>query len=596
MPARTKKSKAALQREDKKKSDTVKEMPSTSQNNLLQNKEKIASRSVIAGTLHQGDVRFQYPGVQCTYISFWALLLMENKEPLLWNADDVDSCIIDGNARFLEHCFKNNIHPRQLLVKELPELMKVSDCLITLHQLDSDIKVGTLDQNISANESNSIFSTMEGAILRCFDLFSSCFLVCGGQTIAIAKRQNMFFVFDSHSRGKDGLLHHAGSAVLLSFIDIQVLISFIKQLFLESLCMKVSEQFELVPVTISKQSNSNEMRCEAVSCIMNIGLNTESRTSYKDLNIPSVNDQANTVLSVNSSSPPKHQITSSHERGMHSYFDDKQKCTTECRETKSQNNKSDFSKHAARKEYMRGYMSMRRNDDSFRKQSNVLSLKSMNKLLCTEEGRQRHNEQAAGSRQNIVSTEEGRKMYNKQCAYRMKKLTSSEEGRQKQKDRNAERMKRILSTEEGKQKHRTRSAEGMKKMLSTEEGRQKHRKRSAEGMTKILSTEEGRQKHRKRSAERMTKILSTEEGRQKHRKQSAEGMTKIHSTETGRKKHKKRSAEGMKKIRETEAGSQYNRIKASNAIRKLRANEEYLLYANNRESNRKRKLRECEEF
>ena len=99
-----------------------------------------------------------------------------------------------------------------------------------------------------------IFSTIDDAILSSFDLFSSCFLVCGGQTIAIAKRQNVFFVFDSHSRGKDGLLHHAGSAVLLSFTDIQVLISFIKHLFIESLRTTVTEQFELVPVTVSKQS------------------------------------------------------------------------------------------------------------------------------------------------------------------------------------------------------------------------------------------------------------------------------------------------------------------------------------------------------
>ena len=134
MPARTKKSKAALQREDQKRSgskiDTYEVLPSTAQNNLLGNEEKTALCTVISGTLHQGDVRFPYPGVQCTYISFWALVLMENKQPLLWNAGDIDSCIVGGNARFLEHCFKNNIQPRQLLVKELPQSITVSNCLI----------------------------------------------------------------------------------------------------------------------------------------------------------------------------------------------------------------------------------------------------------------------------------------------------------------------------------------------------------------------------------------------------------------------------------------------------------------------------------
>ena len=58
---------------------------------------------------------------------------------------------------------------------------------------------------------------------------------------------------------------------------------------------------------------------------------------------------------------------------------------------------------------MRGYMTKRRNDNSFRQESKALLLKSMKKLLSTEEGTLRHNEQAAESRPNMVSTEEGRK-------------------------------------------------------------------------------------------------------------------------------------------------------------------------------------------
>ena len=570
MPARTKKSKAALQREDQKKSDsknaTVKVLSSTSQSKVLQDKEKTAVCTVISGTLHQGDLRFQHPGVQCTYISFWALVMMENKQPLFWNADDIDSCIVDGNARFLEHCFKNNIQPRQLLVKELPQSLKVSNnCLVKLRQLDSDIKVGTLDQNISKSESTSIFTAIEEAIVSCFDLFDSCFLVCGGQTMAIAKRQNIFFVFDSHSRGKDGFLHHAGSAVLLHFTDIQVLISFIKQLFIESLCIAITEQFELIPVTFSKQSNGKEMGSETGSCIMNTGLNTETQTSCKELNISSVNDPAKSATSAMSSfSPLKNENTSSFEGDMHSNVV----------ETKIQSHKLNSLKHVARKEYMRSYMAMRRNDDSFRNESKALSLKSMKKLLSTETGRQRHNEKAAESRQNMVSTEEGRKMRNEQSAERMRKSISSVEGKRKHQDRSAEGMKKMLSTEEARQKHRKRSAEGMAKMLSTDEARQKHRKRTAEGMAKLLSTEEARQKHRKRSAEGMKKMLSTEEARQKHRKRSAEGMAKMLSTKDGKQKHKKRSAEGMKKMLSTEDGKQKHKKRSAEGMKKMLSTED----------------------
>ena len=266
MPARKKRSKAATQREETKRSDgkndKVEEKPTTFQNIPLQSIEKTVSCCVISGSLHQGDVRFLFPGVQCTFISLWALVLMENKPPHLWNTADINECIIDGNDRFLEHCFNIQIQPRQLLVKELPQSINAGQSFIKLDQLDGNIKVGTLDQQSFKNATVGIF-TIDEAILRSFDQFTSCFFVCGGQTIALAKRQNNFFVFDPHSRGKDGLLHHAGNAVLVSFTDVQVLIAFIKQLFLESLRLKPSEQFELVPVTISKQSVLKENASEA---------------------------------------------------------------------------------------------------------------------------------------------------------------------------------------------------------------------------------------------------------------------------------------------------------------------------------------------
>ena len=113
---------------------------------------------------------------------------------------------------FLNIVFSIQSQPRQLLVKELPQSINTGKSLIKLDQLDSNIKVGTLDQQSLKNTTVGI-CTIDEAILKSFDQFTSCFLVCGGQTIALAKRQNRFFVFDSHSRGKDGLLHHVGSAV-----------------------------------------------------------------------------------------------------------------------------------------------------------------------------------------------------------------------------------------------------------------------------------------------------------------------------------------------------------------------------------------------
>ena len=98
MPARKNRSKAATQREESKRygCKNGKEKSTIFQNIPSQSMEKTISRYVISGSLHQGDARFLYPGVQCTFLSLWALVLMENKSPHFWNTDDINGCIIDG--------------------------------------------------------------------------------------------------------------------------------------------------------------------------------------------------------------------------------------------------------------------------------------------------------------------------------------------------------------------------------------------------------------------------------------------------------------------------------------------------------------------
>ena len=117
MPRRKKRNKAAIVREEKKKFDSETEPVNKAMPSTLQNIPSSINCSVVSGTMHQGDLRFQNPGVQCTFISFWALVLMENKSSLLWNRHDIDLCIIDGNERFLEHCINIKSQPRQLLVR-----------------------------------------------------------------------------------------------------------------------------------------------------------------------------------------------------------------------------------------------------------------------------------------------------------------------------------------------------------------------------------------------------------------------------------------------------------------------------------------------
>ena len=246
---------------------------------------------------------------------------------------------------------------------------------------------------------------------------------CGGQTIAVAKRENIFFVFDSHSRGKDGLLHHTGNSVLVSFTEIEILIGFIKELFIKSLCLSPSEQFELVPVIISKQNNTAKEDRDA-TCVVDSGPNTE-------LEMLSEEPDLSNPIAFDSYSGQFGKDIDLHMRDMQSYFTGQKKRDTDYRQPTISNNDFEKSRHVSRKEYMRAYMQKRRDDTSFRKRSHEISFKSVQNLRKTEGGRQRLKKQSAERKKRMLSSEKGRERHNKQTTEGMRKMLSTEEGRQK---------------------------------------------------------------------------------------------------------------------------------------------------------------------
>ena len=475
MPGKSRRRKAAEQREEKKKQC------------MEHDANSVSNYRVISGNIHQGDIRFKYPGIQCTYISFWALLSMKNKDPLSWQANDVDLCVREGNDNFIEHCIKLKTKPKMLLVKDLPQSVSATNSVYECIQSDDDIITGTLNNPISGDSAGFPFVGFDEAVGSGLSISNSCLFICGGQTIAIAKEKRHFFIFDPHSRGQDGFLHPTGSAVLVSFSEIQCLISFLKSLLIDSLVFSPKELFELVPIKISKQTDKKSKAFH----------NKEQGTHTGRILTPDtvVNESVQNLLDCR-----KPVIAPDHDRAIELYFADQKKRDKEYRTNKE---RLDRCETKNRNKYMRQYMQTKRKNKLFQKQENVSAQSRMEKIRATEQGMLKNRTRAAEGMRQMLSTAEGRKKHN---------------------ERSSKRMKRILSSEAGKRKHRKISAEGMKKMLSTEAGKSKHRKRSAEGMKKMLNTKEGRSKHNERCAEMMKKILNTEEGRKVHNKISSEGM------------------------------------------------------------------------
>ena len=170
--------------------------------------------NVISGTFHQGSTIFEYPGVQCTFISLFALIYMYGKPPKAWTGNDIDSCVICGNERFIKHCFDKGMYPKMLLASELPQRLTLNNQTFTCFQSDNEIKVGTLGTGSAS--SDSVMTSLSDALEETFNRFNSCLFVCGGLTIALAKHDSTFYVFNPHSRDQNGYLHPEGTAVLVT--------------------------------------------------------------------------------------------------------------------------------------------------------------------------------------------------------------------------------------------------------------------------------------------------------------------------------------------------------------------------------------------
>ena len=224
MHRKSNKRKAAERREQTKKYDDFKMQSKSNNEEMSLQYGSVKDYNVLSGSLHQGDIRFEYPGVQCTYVSIWALISMKSKNPHTWKANDIDTCITEGNNRFLSHCIEEK--PKMLLVKELPQVVYDNDYTFACFQLDDNIIVGTLSQPVS-NATAFFTESISGAIVKGFEISDSFLLVCGGQTIALTKREENFFIFDPHARGSDGFLHQTGAAVLTSFKKVPYLVSLI---------------------------------------------------------------------------------------------------------------------------------------------------------------------------------------------------------------------------------------------------------------------------------------------------------------------------------------------------------------------------------
>ena len=560
MPRRRKRSCAAQQREQSKvKGDSL--------NDELQSKTEQINKTnspytykVKAGTLHQGDTRFQCPGVQCAYISLIALVRMTHKDPQTWTSGHIDSCVIDGNSRFMNHCAALNIQPKMLMASELPQIIHFPQKTYICNQSESDIEVGLLKPTL-CDENEHIAKGIGQTLLERFDRSQTCLLFCGGLTIAIAKVNAHFYTFDPHSRGKDGLLDPMGTAILMVFDNLNDLVCYIEELFIHSLKLKASDQFELVPFNISQEQMADP---EHLSEACSGKIETAAITSLSPQNKAHMSNQLDTPIQME-------QKNLDPSKSIESYFEDQRNRQKLFQEVRC----DEFATTRVQKnEYMKNYMRRRREKEAIRKKENDSARKRMQRVRSTSEGKQNNKKRSAEGMRKLIATTDGRIKHNRLSAETTRKRLCTREGRLKHNEKSAKAMQRMLTDEQKKQKHKERSVEAMRRMLTDDQKKNKHKEQSAEALRRMLTDEQKKKKQSEQSVESMRRILTDKQKMQIHKERSVEAKRRSLTDENKKQEHVMKSAEAMRRMRTDEKKKLKNKEKSAECMRKtLQDNE-----------------------
>lgn len=211
----------------------------------------------LQASYHQGNGRFHSnsQGKQCLPNSMFAILHKFCKPVNTWHANDLHYIMDLGDALYLEMHSTNKetlMHP-----DDLPKYIQHNNSIysITLRKPYYDDILQRM---------NALYPDIKTALQLSLNRHCGILLCMSVYVISIFKYMQTYFVFDSHSRNKEGMPHPNGTCIAIEIQTFEGLIDYILKL---AHCIKppyeVCVGFELTPIditTIGKRPLQNAVR------------------------------------------------------------------------------------------------------------------------------------------------------------------------------------------------------------------------------------------------------------------------------------------------------------------------------------------------
>ena len=213
----------------------------------------------VFGSFHQNDVRFseQSRGYQCTCNALcmlsYSLFLDVSDSSIL------DKVLCEGDTLYqtvIRKLKSDGKFVHQLLsLEEIPDEFEVEIGKFALDkfQIQSCPLVDTQDLGLP---------TLHEVLQSAFLFVSSGLLTIGAICSAVFKKNGLYIFFDSHSHGENGLSSSDGASSLITFSNLNDLITYMYA-FYNSLKLDTSLQYDFLPLNVTKsedkQSHKDEM-------------------------------------------------------------------------------------------------------------------------------------------------------------------------------------------------------------------------------------------------------------------------------------------------------------------------------------------------
>ena len=219
------------------------------------------ANQIIFGSFHQNDERFidQSRGFQCTCNALCMLVHDEIQnssvlDQILYNGDELYNRTV--NNLKAEGKFVNSL----LSLEEIPDTLdfKTGQYFVEKQQIACGYLVNTLE--------DEALPTLHCALETAFLKSASVLLIIGAICSAISKRNNLYVFFDSHSHGENGLSSSDGTSILMLFSCLEDLVAYLYA-FYESMCIDLTMQFDLMPISIRRIEHSGSLEKQPESLL-----------------------------------------------------------------------------------------------------------------------------------------------------------------------------------------------------------------------------------------------------------------------------------------------------------------------------------------